>query len=439
MSQGLTHIRSFIKSKFEHAGVRRYAANLSWMFFGRLSTMAIGFLATMYIARSLGPLNYGELSYALSFTGLVGIIGSLGIEQLLYRELVMHPERRAASLGTALALRLSLGTLAFIIAFILGYLTAESSVSILAIAIIGTTYITGALNMLSMEFQADAKAKAPTIISIIVVLTMNTLKILVVAMGGGVLYLAATLAVEPILYGGAYIYLHNKHYRKINELRFDPEIAKIILVGAIPLAFVGAFNFISQRIDQIMINHMIDASSVGIYDAAVRLSEVWYFIPAIIAQGMFPAIANAKRVNSELYLKRAQKLALTLLATTILIALPVTVLAKPLVEIVYGAKFLEAPTILSIYVWSNIGAALNLIIQQLLIIEKRHRAIAITTCAGAIVNIGLNFILIPRIGPAGAAWASMISYLVPTLVLITLPETRRFTLRLLGAAQKQPA
>jgi drug/metabolite transporter (DMT)-like permease len=66
---------SYVKERFYNPGVRKHSKNISWMFFARIGSMVISFLATAYTARNLGPTNYGELSYAISFTALFGFIG----------------------------------------------------------------------------------------------------------------------------------------------------------------------------------------------------------------------------------------------------------------------------------------------------------------------------------------------------------------------------
>jgi O-antigen/teichoic acid export membrane protein len=96
---------SYVKERFYNPGVRKHSKNISWMFFARIGSMVISFLATAYTARNLGPTNYGELSYAISFTALFGFIASLGIDQILQRDLIKYPEKRNVYLGSAVTIR----------------------------------------------------------------------------------------------------------------------------------------------------------------------------------------------------------------------------------------------------------------------------------------------------------------------------------------------
>ncbi len=80
------------------------------------------------------------------------------------------------------------------------------------------------------------------------------------------------------------------------QWRFDKEIGKKIVKDSWPLMFASLMIVVYMKIDQIMLKNMLDATQVGIYAVAVRLSEVWYFIPVLITQSIFPAVINAKKV-----------------------------------------------------------------------------------------------------------------------------------------------
>ena len=89
-----------IKILFSNSGLRRYTVNTGWVFFSRIGSMAISFFATIFIVRNLGPENYGQLSYAISFVGIFSFISSFGIDPVLYRELVKNRDKRHELLGS---------------------------------------------------------------------------------------------------------------------------------------------------------------------------------------------------------------------------------------------------------------------------------------------------------------------------------------------------
>jgi O-antigen/teichoic acid export membrane protein len=270
-------------------------------------------------------------------------------------------------MGTSLVLRLIAGIFTVIICMLSALIFSPKDVSLILIFVVSLTFIFSSFQLLNYEFQAAVKGKYPSLVSLIVVITLNILKIIVIILGGGVIYLAGILLLEPILYGLGFMYFRIKEFGTIKHWRYENRIAVSVLKDSFPLIFASAFFAVYARIDQVMIKNMIDAKSVGLYSSAVSLSEVWYFIPNMIMSAVFPAIINAKKVSEELYYKRTRKLFLLLIFISFITALPTAFLSKYLITMIYGAGFLGALSVLQIYVWSNIGAALNMLAQQLLI------------------------------------------------------------------------
>ncbi len=424
---------AFIKEKWSHSGFQKHFQNLGWMFFARLGSMAISFIATAYIARTLGATNYGQLSYAVSFVGLFSFLASLGIDQILYRDLIRYPEKRDVYMGSAVGVKLmaSIATMLICSGFALFF--SPMDVSFFLILLISFSFIFNSFQCISYEFLADTKTKYTSILSLAIVLILNALKLVFIFNGFGVIYLAGVILLEPILYSIGYIYLRTKNYGSIRQWRYDKKIALDILKNSFPLIFASAFFAIYARIDQVMIKNMIDTESVGLYDSAVRISELWYFIPHLVVAALFPAIVNAKKASEDLYYKRVRNLFILIMSISALTALPTAILSKHIIGIVFGAGFIGAVGVLKIYIWSNIGSALNLLTQQMLIAENYTKTISITAFLGMITNVGLNIIFIPKFGMEGAAYASLISYVIPFLSLLLFKKTRGFLIKICTA------
>ncbi len=418
----------YIKEKTQHPGIRKYSENIGWMFFAKIASMIISFITTTYIARNLGPTNYGQLSYAVSFVGLFGFIAGLGIDQILYRDLIKYPEKRNEYMGSAIGLRMFASIIAIIFCILFAYFLSPKDVSLLLIFIVSLGFIFSSFILIAYEFQAMVDQKYTSLLVVIVILILNILKILVIIYGKGVIYLAFVVLLEPILYAIGYLYLRIKKIGTVRYWKFDKKIALSILKDSFPLIFSSAFFLIYARIDQVMIKNMMDATSVGLYSSAVSISEVWYFIPAIITSGLFPAIINAKKISEELYYKRIKKLFILILFISIITAIPTSFFSKNLLTIIFGTGFVGATTVLQIYVWSNIGGILNSFAQQVLVAENITKTISLMTFLGMIVNVTLNLFWIPRYGMAGAAFASLVSYLIPSLSLILFKQSRRIIL-----------
>jgi len=376
------------------------------------------------VARGLGPENYGQLSYALSFTALFGIIASLGIDGILYRDLIRFPDRRESILGTALAIRLVTGACTGILAASLGFLLTDD-VSAVVILVLSGTFFLSSFQLLQFEFQARAESKYPSLVAIGIALILNGLKVAVIASDQGVLYLAAVLLLEPILYAGAYLYAYSRFSQaSMRRWRFDSQYARSLLLDSTPLIAFSAFSIVYARIDQVLIKHLIDARAVGMYDAAVRIAELWAFIPGLLITSVFPAIINARTVSEKLYNKRLGRLALLLFILAIGVSAVVSFLAPFIMSTLYGAEFLEGIPVLQIYVWAFVGTSLGILVTQYLVAENRRKILTFIALVPMLVNVGLNLAWLPVYGIVGAAYATVISYSLTPLMLLLFKSTR---------------
>lgn len=402
---------AYIKEKWAHTGFQKYFQNMGWMFGARILSILISLIATSIMARGLGPTNFGQLSYALSFVGILSFFYSLGIDNILYRELIRFPDKKKELLGSAFFIKISTGILTAIVVNIAAYFATGNDVSFLLILIISGTFIFNSFQIINYEFQSRVESKYPSIVALLVTLILNILKVLVILSGNGVIYLALILLLESILYALAFWFIYEKKIgANIFEWKFDKNIAISLVKDSWPLIFTGVFAMIYARIDQVLIKHIMEPSSVGFYDSAVRLSEVWYFIPNIIVSAFFPAIMNAKKTSAALYRSRILRLAMFLIILSIIIALPISIFSSFIIKILYGQKFFAASKILQIYIWSLTGTFLINLATQYLIAENRRKSLLMLNLVPMVINVALNILWIPIYGIIGAAYATLISY-----------------------------
>lgn len=402
-------------------GLKRYLKNAGWALFSRVFTMIIGFVATIFVVRYLGPENYGHLSYAISLVALFGIISSLGTPYIFSRELLLHPEKRNQLMGSAVALHLIGGTLSAFACALFAYFYLEDDVSRLAVLILSSTLIFSTYSPIVVEFTAKVEQKYISYVTMTVVLLLNFLKFLVIYSDQGVLWFVTILLVEPIIYALAYLYFSHSRHGSIFNWTYELSGVKNLFLASWPFIFLIGFTTIYTRIDQVMLKHFISATEVGIYDAAVRLSELWLFIPVTIAVSLYPAIVNARKTNTLEYHKRLWILLLLVIFLSLIIIIPLIIIARPLILFLYGPAFISSLPVFYIYIWSGIFVAIGTVTHHFLITENKRRVIIYTSCASAAANILLNYLLIPTYGGAGAAYATLISYgflMIPVIMLL---------------------
>lgn len=405
--------------KFNEASFIISIKNIQWIGVSKVFSMIISFVTTAIVARHFGPENFGTLNYALSFVGIFAVFATLGVSSVVYRELVKSKERREEILGSAIFLTFIASLLTIISISIYLYYSKESSEMSLLIFLASLTFITQPLSLLQIDFLKDSEARYVTINQLITSFAANAGKIFVVISYGSVWIFIAILVAENVLSGIIYTYQITRIKKRAMSLKISFPLMKSIFYSALPYAVSLSFMDIYARIDQVMLKHYLDVSSVGLYAAATKVTELWYFIPNIIITGLYPVLAN-KDMTEEKRRKRFIFLLQILFVVSLIISFVVFLLKDYIIKIIYGVEFIAASPILAIYIFSLAGTFTSLLILQELFIKERNWSVVLIPGGNAILNIVLNLFLIPLYGVYGAAVATVISYnLIPLVYYLT--------------------
>lgn len=404
---------------WDQNGFKRYFHNTSWIAIAKIISLIVSFLTITIIAKYLGPENFGKLSYAQNFVALFSAFASIGIDQILLRELVANKDKEKELLGTAFILKLCFGLATFTTTLITALFLNSDPILTWMIGIIALTFIFQPFGVIGQLFNALVLSKFNSYVSIAIAFLIPGLKLLIVYFDKGILFISATIAVESAIYAVAYYYLYKVI---LNGRIFDWKPSYIralhLLRDSWPLLLVSLSGYIYGRIDQVMIQQYLNSSAVGLYDIAVRLTELLGFIPGVIIASLFPALVNAKKTNQGDYLKRFRYLTILCISISILSSIILYLIAPLLIKHLFGEGFLESISITHIYVWSTIGTVSIIIIQQYFIIENRPRLFLLFSIFSAICNIVLNYLLIPKYGTYGAAVATLITMMITITIFI---------------------
>jgi len=304
----INEVRKNVKIIWSSSGFRRYFVNTGWLFFEKILRMAIAFCVGVYVARYLGPGNYGLLNYSISFTMLFSAITTLGLDNIVIRELVRDEKKRDELLGTTFILKIAgsillLGILTLAIRF-----TQNDNFTNLLIFIIAAGTIFQSFNVIDFYFRSRVLSKYTVYAQTVSGISSAIIKILFIYFRMGLIYFAAVILIESMLLAIGLIAVYTRQKLSVFNWKVRFDLAKRLLRDSWPLILSGVTISIYMRIDQVMIKGMLNSEAVGNYAVAVRLSEVWYFIPMAITNSLFPAIISAKKVSEKLYYGRLQKL-----------------------------------------------------------------------------------------------------------------------------------
>ncbi len=386
--------------------------NIAWLFFEHISRMVFGLVVGAWVARYLGAEQFGILSYSIAFVSLFNPLINLGLDSLVVRLIVQESELKDQILGTTFWLKLVSSLLCCSLIFwvrIYGY--SENSITFQIITILAIANIFRSFDIVDFWFRSQVQSKFSVIAKNSAFLLATGFKVLLILLQAPLLAFASAMLLESI--GGAIALLMVYHFQECSfSLAWNSSLAKRMLKESWPLILSGLSVVIYLKIDIIMLKEILGEKETGLYAAATKLSEIWYFIPTAIAASVAPSIYAAKKDNAYVYTQKNEKLIILLIRLAIMIAIPISVLSPLIVEVIYGNEYIESASILSVHIWAILFVSMGVSSSIWLLAENLTSISFLRTFMGAVTNIIFNWILIPRYSGLGAAFATAISYMV---------------------------
>ncbi|MFM6097503.1 MAG: flippase [Dolichospermum sp.] len=421
---------SFLKSSDK---LREIIANTGWLFADRILRMGVGLFVGVWVARYLGVQQFGVFNYATAFVALFSTLSTLGLDSIVVRSIVREPEKRAEILGTAFWLKLFGGVAALLLAVSsIIVVRHDDQLTISLVAILSSVGIFQAFDTIDLWFQSQVQSKYTVIAKNTAFVITALVKVALISFHAPLIAFAWAALGEVSL--GAIGFIISYRVRGYSPWLWpwSLPLAKTLLKESWPLILSGVTIMIYMRIDQIMLGQMVGDKAVGLYSAATRISEVWYFIPTVIASSVSPAIYAAKEVSEALYYQRIKQLIRMLVLISLVISVPMSLMSFKLITILFGNGYAEAGKILAIHIWASLFVFMGVATSPWFIAEGLTEFSFHRTLIGAVVNVVLNFILIPSCGGIGAAIATVIAYAIAAFLAngINSKTHRIFTIQL---------
>jgi O-antigen/teichoic acid export membrane protein len=365
------------------------------------------------MTRFLGPEQFGKLNYSQSFVYIFSAFVNLGLDSLLVKEFVESKYDKNEILGTAFILRI-LGSLISLVGVISAIFFLENKNDLLfLILIFAVNNFFQLFTIIDYYFQSIVESKYIVWANIITLILSNLLKALLIVLKSDLYSFAFVFIFESIVLSITFIYQFNKKTSgSIFKWHFKLDLAKSLLKNSWTLIISGLFVTIYFKVDQLIIKHLINVREVGFYSAAVRLSEIWYFVPIIISNTFFPSIIRLRNSNYQDFLKKIQSLFSLLIWIAILLASFVSLTGRWIIDLLYGPEFSTISSVLIIHIWTGVFVFFGVAWSNWMVIENHQKTMMKIQICSLITNVVLNFLFIPKWGIDGSAFATLISYAI---------------------------
>ena len=361
------------------------------------------------VARYLGPAHFGTLNYALALIAIGVAISEGGVEAFVKRELIRDPDRAAAVLAAAWRLRLIAGGLCYTASLMWAAWGETDPVASALVAILGLMLFQPALAVSDLWLHARLQARLAVRARLAALIIGALGRVVLVTLGTPLVAFAIVAVVESAIAVVLLNWTARTAGRPDRPVNVASDELPRLWNDAWPLLLSAITVILYLRIDVVMLRQLSGETAAGTYAAAVRFSELASFFPAAIVTSLLPGLLSSKAAGAEAYGRSLQRLFDLNALVAYAIAIPMVLLAHWIVRLAYGESFAPAGAVLAVHGGTLMWAALGVVRGQFCVNEGLTRFHLLATSAGAVSNVLLNFIFIPRYGAVGAAWGTLIA------------------------------
>lgn len=402
--------------------------NSFWLIGEQIFQMLINMIVGVLSARYLGPSGYGLLNYTASFVSFFAAIASLGMDNVVIKRMIEDPTREGEYLGSCTVLRLLSSFLSILAIMLLIMVLNPGEPITLQLAFLQSLQLSfQSIHILNSWFQRHLKSKYVSVGNMIACVVVSAYKVYLLAASKSVLWFAlshilTSMIMALIMYGC---------YRKEKgqPLTFRWQSGRRVLEESYHYILSRLMVAIYTQMDKIMIGQMLTDTDVGLYATATSICGMWTFVPNAIINSFRPMIMELKvSGKEELYQLRLRQLYSAVIWICIAASAVISIIAKWVVYLLYGTAYAGALQPLRIAIWFETFAMVGTARGVWILSEDKSRFVKYYLSIGAVVNLLLNAYLIPVLGIDGAAWATLVTQIVTSLIApLFFEETRIHT------------
>ena len=405
--------------------VSKVAKNTTVLLLAQIIGYILAFFYTIYTARYLGASGFGIISFALALGAILSIFTELGLSTLTIREVSRDKSLANKYIGNTLALKLILSIITItvlVLAVILGHYSPQISEVIYYITL---SFVVGAFTSIFYSiFQAYEKMEYQSIGQIInsIVMFLGILLIIYyqrTIVEFGLIYLIASII--SLIYGFIICVWKfvlpkieidlNLWKSALTKIELDTNLWKFLIIEAVPLAISSIFLLIAFKIDTILLTWINGATAAGLYNAAYGLMTALMFVPFAYVSAIFPLLSRLNVSSKELLKYSYEKSFKYLIILGLPIAVGTTLLASPIILLIYKSGFSQSIAALQILIWAIPIIFVNYILGTAINSINKQRETVKTTLIAMLLNIVLNYLLLPTYGLIAACYVTVLTEL----------------------------
>jgi O-antigen/teichoic acid export membrane protein len=404
-------------------GLRRLVLrNLSYKTAAEIVALACGLASTIILSRYLDIAGFGAFNYAFAFMYLFLSLNDLGVNTIVIREVSQAPARAGEIIGAAIALRLTIAGAVLAAAWAAIWLWPMDPSLRMPLSLFALILPLNALNVPGMIFFTAMRFEYNAISTVVLRVSGLALIALAVAAGLGVTAVLGGLLVSEVI-GLVVVYRLARPLVRFH-VHVDRGLWRVLLRSALPVGAALLLAAIVNRIDFVMLEQMVSLEAVGLYSAAYRITNLLEKFPLFVMAALYPIMSQLASADPARLRDVYRKTVAHFAVLGVPLGVVTTIAAPHVLALLFGEEYRAAGGALRYLVWSTVCLYLALAGGNLLLSVGRERDSLLALSFGAVVNVALNFMLIPTRGIEGAAIATAVSFAI--VLVITSVAVERY-------------
>lgn len=420
-------VPSFILDKIRgRLNLQKILVNTGWLFFEKILRMVIGLLVGVWVARYLGPDQYGLYNYVISFVALFSVFATLGLDRIVLRDITRYPKETNELLGTTFILKLVGGFLVLVLTttFMCFMRTGEPS-TIWMVALIASGNIVQSFNTIDLWFQSQVQSRLTVVAKSCSVIISSALKVLLIIINAPLIAFAVITLIEVSLCSIGLIILYTKQKHMILKWSFSFVQAKKLLGESWVLAVATMSATLYNQMDKVMLGDLSGNSYVGVYSAYITIVNIPTLLLDSFSSSINPMLVRTYSQGKEKFMIMYSKICTHYAYFALWVMLGLIFFGDYLVKIIYGQSYTSSGYLITLLTVGFFIRSIDLLRPNYIVLTGKQRTLFIINVLAALINLCLNYFLIPLYGLDGAALATLVTHCcVHYLFNICFEETR---------------
>lgn len=390
--------------------------NASWLIIGRIVQMLISFIVSIITTRYLGPQKFGVINYVTAYVTFFSSLCTLGINSIIIKDFINHPSDQGMSIGTTIFLRILAGiSSTLMIVGIISVVDRGESETVLIGLLCSIALIFQSFDTINYWYQSKYRSKITAIATLIAYIATAIYRVVLIVLHCSIVWFAFATSIDYIFLAAVLLF----YYKKNKGPSFKVSLAKgkSLLSQSYHYIISGAMVAIYSQTDKFMLKHMLNETEVGYYSLAHAVNVMWVFVLQAIIDSLYPTIMKLHKEDYNAYEKKNRQLYAIVIYISIFVAICFVLFGRVAINLIYGKEYEPATLPLNIVAWYTIFSYLGVARNAWIVCENNQRYLKYMYFSAAILNIILNFILIPILGTSGAALASLLTQILTSIVL----------------------